>query len=258
MRRAAEKSHNPELLDGFMKEAGSLEEEREFAQLREARLTLMCRARMLLVRVYKAQSLTLHAVLALQKGLRNYGEYTSGSRRAENGEDEEYKGLAVGGAEAHGVPEPFAFILPGKNAARPPSNAPGGKKAPAKDVKKPPAKAAPSTKNVAAAEGDPEELDEQEKEFRRVDADETAAWKSELKEAERYPGAGGFYWLRMKAELIGLLVEQKRLSEAKGLIQGALEEAGRLQDNYFPRLLQEAELWIDLAEGKHAGLLDKV
>ena len=105
---------------------------------------------------------------------------------------------------------------------------------------------------------DGEEPDEMEKEFRRVEAEENELWRSYLQSSDRYPGACGFYWMKMKAELVGLLVEQKRFPEAKSQIKCAQEEAKSLQDVYFVRLLLEADLWMDLMEGRHEGLLGKV
>lgn len=53
--------------------------------------------------------------------------------------------MGLGTGDAKSVPEPYAFVLPGKNVSRPPSNAPGGKKGAAKEEKKkPPPKGAPS------------------------------------------------------------------------------------------------------------------
>ncbi len=108
---------------------------------------------MLLARAYKAQGLVLHGVLVLQKGVRNYGEYSDGGRRGETGDDEELKqGLAVGAGDARGVPDAYGFILPAGKAAGRAAEAEGKKR---EEKKKPPAKGAPSVKSVVPGGGRP-------------------------------------------------------------------------------------------------------
>ena len=201
-------------LTNFQKEKGITSEELAvfYCNEEESKLPLdlnnqlliqIIRNRLLLIRIYKAQGFNLDAYFTVKTAIFNFKAYCCGERKVETSEDK--KGSFV-------IPEGVI------------GSAAAGKGAPAKGKAPPPA-APPPDKGDKRKKGkgavdeakDPVLLeDEGNQEKERI--------KAELEAREGRLHPPGFYWLKLKSQLLDILFIQGRYDDCLQMIQGFNEE----------------------------------
>ncbi len=206
--------------------------EKEFVDIKNDLFTLMVHCRLLITKILQVQGLYTDAYNTLRTGVLNVRKYCFGLPKVETAADCK--------SETAMIPE---GVIAGVGAGTKDKK---GQAAGKEDKKK-----AGNDKKKQAAAAAAEQSKEEEAKLATERREEEVKAEERNGVARERNHINAFLWFRLRVELLNTMYLQAKYEDCEVLAKSLLEDAEKLKDVYYKRLVQQVQCYIQIRKGKY-------